>query len=398
MNEMKNILITGASRGIGLLTAKTLAAKGHYVLASMRNVNTQNAGVAAELTQWASANNHNLEVVELDVTDEDSVNRAIQTLEARVTIDVVINNAGIMPCGITEAFTPEQMAACFDVNVVGVGRVCRAVLPHMRHRKNGLIIHVSSNSGRLAMPFFGLYCSSKWALEALAESMHYELSPFGIESILVEPGGHETDLIDNPPSPKDLECISSYGEIAEAPDNLKQAFRDMFAQKDSSTDAQNVADKIASLVCMSAPRPIRSSVGHDMGIDEINRLSRPVQANFIDAFMPLANVPYNTDNRLFVKATIQFKPEFAEQGINAIKQIMPQTLQEAGCQLFTLMKDNDDQKKVHLFEIFDNQDALDHHYEQDYTKAVFAQYEQWLSTPIEVSKMHAASPLTSEQL
>jgi NAD(P)-dependent dehydrogenase (short-subunit alcohol dehydrogenase family)/quinol monooxygenase YgiN len=397
MNELRNVLITGASRGIGLLAAKTLAASGYHVIASMRNIEKQNATVASELVQWARGHEYSLDVVELDVTDERSVNDAIQALEDKLNIDVVINNAGIMPCGITEAFTAEQMSACFDVNVVGVGRVCRAVLPFMRARKSGLLMHVSSNSGRLAMPFFGLYCSSKWALEALAESMHYELSPFGIESILVEPGGHETDLIENPPAPADSDRVASYGEFSNAPDKLVNAFKTVFATKDKSTDAQNVADKIAELIATSKPRPIRTIVGNDMGIEKINRLSSPVQSEFIRTFLPLTGKSFNTDNRLFVKAAIHLKPEFVDDGRAAIEQIIPATLQEEGCHLFSLMQDKNDETAFHLFEIFEDEAALAYHYEQKYTKDVFANYEQWLAKPIEVNKMKSASSHTTDQ-
>lgn len=290
MSASKNILITGASRGIGYLTAKTLAKAGHHVIASMRDVNGHNSSVATELASWSVEHGYSLEVVELDVTDVDSVNSAIQSLEARLNIDALINNAGIMPCGITEAYTPKQISACFDVNVVGVARTCRAVLPHMRQRKSGLMIHISSSSGRLAMPFFGLYCASKWALEALAESMHYELASFGVESIIVEPGGHGTDLILNPPVPSDTQCIASYGDIAEAPANIVNAFQNVFSQGEAGTDAQNVADQLAELVDKDGDRPIRTTVGHNMGVAEINKRVAPVQAEFIRSFLPMAGL------------------------------------------------------------------------------------------------------------
>ena len=137
MFEPKTVLVTGTSRGIGLLTAKSLAKAGHNVVAAMRNVQERNAAIAHKLTDWAQANDFTLETIDMDVTDEASINTAIQSIEKRRPIDVLVNNAGIMPTGLTEAFTPQQIEACFDVNVFGPARICRAVLPSMRDRRSG---------------------------------------------------------------------------------------------------------------------------------------------------------------------------------------------------------------------------------------------------------------------
>jgi quinol monooxygenase YgiN len=135
-----------------------------------------------------------------------------------------------------------------------------------------------------------------------------------------------------------------------------------------------------------------------MGIEKINRLSSPVQSEFIRSFLPLTGKSFDTDNRLFVKAAIRLKPEFVDSGRAAIEQIIPSTLQEEGCHLFSLMQDKNDETALHLFEIFEDEAALAYHYEQEYTKGVFANYEQWLAEPIEVHKMKSASAYTTEQL
>ncbi|MEO0458166.1 MAG: SDR family oxidoreductase [Cyanobacteria bacterium P01_A01_bin.114] len=286
MFKSKTVLVTGASRGIGWLTTKSLAKAGHNVFAAMRNVQGRNEAVARDLTAWATENDLMIKTVDMDVTDEASVNAAIQSVETLRPIDVLVNNAGIMPTGLTEAFTLDQIKACFDVNLLGSVRTCRAVLPYMRDRNSGLLIHISSTAGRLAIPCFGIYCASKWALEAYAESLHYELAAFGIESILVEPGGHGTDLVKTAPTPADQDCLTAYGTLAESRDKLLGMFEAMFAAGENITDAQNVGDKICDLITMTSPRPIRTTVGHDMGLNQINESVIPVQAELIKSLQP----------------------------------------------------------------------------------------------------------------
>lgn len=277
MSLSKTVFVTGASRGIGLLTVKTLASNGCHVFAGVRDSRGRNAGLTEELQAWAAAEGHRLEVVDVDVTNDSSVSSAVESIERQAPLDVLVNNAGVMPVGVTEAYTPDQLAACLDVNALGVMRTCRAVLPAMRSRNSGLIISISSTAGRLAIPYFGVYCASKWAMEALVESMHYELEPFAVESILVEPGGHATDLIKSPPSPEDSQRLASYGDSAATPGKMIAMFEQMFAAGDEPTNAQNVADAINGLIASEAPRPLRTTVGNDMGVNQINERTAPIQ-------------------------------------------------------------------------------------------------------------------------
>lgn len=287
MTPNKRVLVTGASRGIGLLTVKILAKSGHSVIAGMRDIDGKNAEIAAEFIFFAQTDSLDLVPVELDVTDTQSVDTAITSIEKQGPIDVLINNAGVMPVGVTEAFTPEDILACMDVNLVGVARVCRAVLPKMRQRKSGQLIYVSSNAGRLALPFFGLYCASKWALEAYAESMHYELENFGIETTIVEPGGHATDLIVNAPTPSDQACLTSYGSVADGPAQLTGMFKSAFSEGNAINDAVNVAKKITDLIEMQSPKPLRVTVGDDMGVSKLNENICDIQAGVITALKPI---------------------------------------------------------------------------------------------------------------
>ena len=171
-----NVLITGASTGFGRDTAERLARRGHQVFATMRDVSGRNAKHRESLEQLASAERLQLRVLELDVTDEESVQRAVSSaLEEAGHLDVVINNAGVATLGVSEAYTTEQFQRLFDVNVFGVQRVNRAVLPSMRQRRNGLLIHISSGAGRCAVPGMAAYCASKYALEAIADAYRFEL-------------------------------------------------------------------------------------------------------------------------------------------------------------------------------------------------------------------------------
>lgn len=287
MSNLKTVLITGASRGIGLLAAKALAARGHYVYASMRDIKGRNKSAAEKLQAWAGKNKLSLEPIELDVTDDQSVNTAISKIEAQRPLDVLVNNAGAMPTGLTEAYTLEQAQQNFDVNMFGIMRTSRSALPHMRARKSGLLISLSSAAGRFAMPFFGIYCASKWAMEAYCEALHYELEPFGIESVIIEPSGHGTDLVKTSPAPADKKCVEAYGPMAGGRESLLGMFQDMFDLGDPGTDANNVATKIVELVEATSARPIRTQVGHDMGVSAVNDAVAPIQAELIKGLKPV---------------------------------------------------------------------------------------------------------------
>ena len=190
------VLITGTSTGFGRLAAEVLAKRGYTVFATMRDPDGRNASSSRALQEQAGREGWNLHVLDLDVISETSVNLAVEkAIGMAGRIDVVINNAGFGALGLTEAFTVEQFQRVFDVNLYGAVRVNRAVLPSMRRQRSGLLIHVSSGAGRYAIPCMAAYSGSKFALEALADAYRFELAPFGIDSVLVEPGIHRTPIL-----------------------------------------------------------------------------------------------------------------------------------------------------------------------------------------------------------
>lgn len=266
-SEGNVILITGASSGFGELTAKALAQDGHRVFATMRNVSTRNATVAATLATWAANEDVQLEVLELDVTDQASVDACVsRVIEAAGSIDVVVNNAGIAAGGPSEAFSMARIKDRFEVNTFGPVRVNQAVLPSMRAKGSGLIIHVTGTPGRIVGPTGGVFAPTKFAIEALAKSLHYELLPFGIDSVVVEPGSFPTGAMDRRLLPDRQNIAEQYAAVAQPPPGGMR-------QPETQPDPQDVAEAIRTLVDMpTGSRPLRTVVGSWFvaGLEELN--------------------------------------------------------------------------------------------------------------------------------
>jgi NAD(P)-dependent dehydrogenase (short-subunit alcohol dehydrogenase family) len=272
------ILITGTSSGFGRLTAETLARGGHCVYASMRDTKSRNREAAEALSKTP------VRVVEMDVTRTESVSQAVQSvIQEAGRLDVLVNNAGHMSVGIAEAFTEAQVQQQMDVNFHGPVRTCRAVLPHMRERRQGLIIHVSSIVGRVLFPGCAFYCASKFALEAYAEVLHYEVRGLGVESVIVEPGPFPTQLLANSPEPADRPRAEAYESMAKVREVFADSFSNFFASQ-KSTKPQHVADEIANLIgTPSGRRPQRTVCGPDYGAIAINAHTAPIQASVLRA-------------------------------------------------------------------------------------------------------------------
>ena len=274
----KTILITGASTGFGRDTAETLARTGHTVFASMRDLQTKNCDHADALRRQG------IEVVELDVSNDASVDRAVTEVLAHVPrIDVLINNAGVASAGVTEAFTPDQAKVVFNTNVVGLLRTVRAVLPGMRAQGDGLIINIGSIVGRVTFPFFGIYGASKFAVEALTDSLRYEVSQLGIDVTLVQPSAYPTALFTKIQQPADADRAAAYGPTGEIPGAMFKNFTAMFQGADAP-NPHDVAVAIAKLVAMPrGSRPTRTVVGNSFGADTVNDETAPVQAHVVEA-------------------------------------------------------------------------------------------------------------------
>lgn len=287
MDGNKTILITGTSSGFGKLTAQTLAKDGHTVYASMRGVTGKNSDSAKSLEEWAKAEGKNLKVIELDVTDQSSVDSAVNSIiSTEGKIDVVVNNAGVFGLGLTEAFTVDQFKQIFEVNPFGPLRVNRAVLPQMRKQKSGLLIQISSVVGRVIIPFSGAYTSSKFAVEALAQTFNMELSKLGIDSVIIEPGAYPTEIMNKILMSEDKEVAATYGEMAKAPEQMFEGFMEMM-KGENAPKPQVIADAVKNLVDMEqGKRPLRTVAEAMTGqiVEELNKSSDKSQQELIKAF------------------------------------------------------------------------------------------------------------------
>ena len=176
MSKTLKILITGAARGIGMATAQLLANRGHSVVATDISALSGLEGIQAHA---------------LDVTSDDSVARCLEEVGP---LDAIVNNAGIFGQGPVESYPLDRIRQMFETNTLGALRIIQALLPAWRKRGSGVIVNVSSVSGRLSSPLEAAYCASKFALEALTESLHFEVRHFGIRSVLIEPGAIATGI------------------------------------------------------------------------------------------------------------------------------------------------------------------------------------------------------------
>jgi NAD(P)-dependent dehydrogenase (short-subunit alcohol dehydrogenase family) len=222
-----------------------------------------------------------IEAVELDVTSDASVEEAAQHILRNVDrIDVLVNNAGSAYWGVVEAFTPQLVREQYEVNVFGPLRVNRAFLPKMRERRSGLVVYVSSIVGRFTAPFIGVYASSKYALEALAETSAYELKPFGIDVSIVQPGAYVTNIGNRRVLADDEARTASYGDVA---DTFGQIITGL--GESASERPEEVAEAILGLARREAGRrPLRLVIGGNEAAAAINGASASVSRAVLQGF------------------------------------------------------------------------------------------------------------------
>lgn len=279
---MKNVVITGSSNGFGYLTTLTLARKGYKVWATMRDPNGKNTTKKSELETIAHQEKLSIQIAEMDVTQDDSVQAlANKVIKEDGKLDILINNTGVMYVGITEAFSLEQVKEQFDTNFYGVIRTSKAFLKLMRKSNDGLIVNISSLAGRLVFPYFGIYCASKFALEAYSEALKYELKPLGVDVTIIEPGPFPTGLLYSGPKEASSQVLEGYGEMSEIPKDMLQNFEEFF-KSDDAPNPQLIADDILKLIeTTKGNRPVRQISGVDYGTVELNEKVTPIQENHI---------------------------------------------------------------------------------------------------------------------
>ena len=245
-------LVTGCSSGIGLETAISLAREGHFTYATMRNMKK-----SEDLDKIVNDEDLPIKILELDVDDEESVDNTIaKIMEEKGRIDTLVNNAGWGMWGTVEDVSIEEFKQQFETNFFSIIRMIQKIAPIMRKQKSGNIVNVSSVAGRIGFPVSPAYISSKFALEGLSECLRFELGPFGINVIIIEPGVIKTNFFDSMKMAKKSNSDSVYNEIT------SKVVSGVKMMAEMGTDPKEVADTIIKSINAENPLP-RYIVGND---------------------------------------------------------------------------------------------------------------------------------------
>ena len=248
----KVALVTGSSSGIGFETSLALARNGYHTFATMRNL-----GKDEKIKQIIEKEDLSIEILELDVDSEESVNRAIKTVsEKKGRIDVLVNNAGYGMWGTVEDVSIDEFKEQFETNFFSIIRLIQKVAPIMRKQSSGNIVNISSVAGRIGFPVSPAYISSKFALEGLSESLRFELMPFGINVIIIEPGVIKTNFFDSMKMSEKSQQDSTYKEITD------KVISGVKMMAEMGTHPKEVADVVIKTLGEEKPLP-RYVIGND---------------------------------------------------------------------------------------------------------------------------------------
>jgi NAD(P)-dependent dehydrogenase (short-subunit alcohol dehydrogenase family) len=284
MQSKKIIIVTGASSGFGAMTVRDLAEGGHVVYAGMRDITGRNTAAAGEATEYARTNSVELRPLEMDVSSQDSVDAAVAAVLAEHgQIDVVVHNAGHMVLGPLESFTPEQLAGVYDTNAISTQRVNRAVLPHLRRQRDGLIVWVGSTSTRGGTPpYLAPYFAAKAAEDALAVSSAAELARFGIDTVIVVPGSFTTGTnhFAHAGHPADADVEQAYEALYHG--LMSQVASKLADLAPADADPAEVGRAIARVVAApKGQRPFRVHIDPaDDGSETVSRVADLVRREF----------------------------------------------------------------------------------------------------------------------
>ncbi len=283
------VVVTGAGSGLGQVIAERLALAGNVVYAGMRGVASRAADRAATARRFALTHGVALLPLELDVLSGAGCRAAVdQVLSERGRLDVVVNNAGMLMSGVAEAFTPEQFLTILDTNAVSWLRTARAVLPVMRRQGAGTLVYVSSTTTHIVEPFMATYIASKSAGEAFAESIGFEVAPFGIDTVIVVPGAftHGTEHFAHTPGPADPAVTAQYGDIAAVVAEIPQRLEAIdVAHQGHTADVGSVGDVLVEVLGQPrGSRPRRVFVdAQRKGADDIDAVRTQRQRTFFTA-------------------------------------------------------------------------------------------------------------------
>jgi NAD(P)-dependent dehydrogenase (short-subunit alcohol dehydrogenase family) len=278
------IVVTGASSGFGAMTVRALADAGHTVYAGMRDIAGRNAKAAKEAAEYASEHSVHLRAIEMDVSEQASVDAAVgNIISNEVRLDVIVHNAGHMVLGPLESFTPDQLMSIYDTNVLSTQRLNRAALPHLRNQRDGLVVWVGSTSTRGGTPpYLGPYFAAKAAEDSLAVTSAAELARFGIDTVIIVPGSFTrgTNHFVNAGHPEDAHVASAYETLyGGLMDQVSKKLADL-APPDQ--DPAEVARAIVRVVAMTkGMRPFRVHIDPaDDGAETVNRVGDLVRREF----------------------------------------------------------------------------------------------------------------------